>query len=153
MVVPARSGTTMPRLRRTASCCEMDDPGRPVRAWISPTLRGPPRRNSRIEIRTGWASALKNSALNCLSRTESSGRGDRARMAAQPSLDLPIDQVFVSPYLRNHASTCILCCVARVPQPRGHWESSAMTQASGALATLLADAREADPAHRIDLRD
>jgi hypothetical protein len=28
-----------------------------------------------------------------------------------------------------------------------------MTQASGALATLLADAREADPTHRIDLRD
>jgi len=28
-----------------------------------------------------------------------------------------------------------------------------MTNASGALATLLADAREADPAHRIDLRD
>ncbi len=28
-----------------------------------------------------------------------------------------------------------------------------MTQASGALAALLADAREADPAHRIDLRD
>jgi hypothetical protein len=28
-----------------------------------------------------------------------------------------------------------------------------MTDGSGALATLLADAREADPAHRIDLRD
>jgi len=28
-----------------------------------------------------------------------------------------------------------------------------MTNASGALAALLADAREADPAHRIDLRD
>ncbi len=28
-----------------------------------------------------------------------------------------------------------------------------MTTASGALAALLADAREADPAHRIDLRD
>jgi hypothetical protein len=28
-----------------------------------------------------------------------------------------------------------------------------MTNAPGALATLLADAREADPAHRIDLRD
>jgi hypothetical protein len=28
-----------------------------------------------------------------------------------------------------------------------------MTDASGALAALLADAREADPAHRIDLRD
>ena len=28
-----------------------------------------------------------------------------------------------------------------------------MTQASGALAELLADARQADPAHRIDLRD
>ena len=28
-----------------------------------------------------------------------------------------------------------------------------MTQASGALAALLADAREADPVHRIDLRD
>ena len=28
-----------------------------------------------------------------------------------------------------------------------------MTDASGALETLLADAREADPAHRIDLRD
>ncbi len=28
-----------------------------------------------------------------------------------------------------------------------------MTNASGALAELLADAREADPAHRIDLRD
>jgi hypothetical protein len=28
-----------------------------------------------------------------------------------------------------------------------------MTHASGALAALLADAREADPAHRIDLRD
>ena len=28
-----------------------------------------------------------------------------------------------------------------------------MTDASGALAALLADAREADPTHRIDLRD
>jgi hypothetical protein len=28
-----------------------------------------------------------------------------------------------------------------------------MTNAAGALAALLADAREADPAHRIDLRD
>ena len=28
-----------------------------------------------------------------------------------------------------------------------------MTQASGALAALLADAREADPVHRIDFRD
>jgi len=28
-----------------------------------------------------------------------------------------------------------------------------MTNASGALAALLADARQADPAHRIDLRD
>ena len=28
-----------------------------------------------------------------------------------------------------------------------------MTDASGPLATLLVDARQADPAHRIDLRD
>src|SRR5450759_3060065 len=70
-VVPRRSVDTMLRPRRTASCCEIDDAGAPIASWSCPTLSGPPRSSSRIWIRIGWPSALKNSALNCRRPSES----------------------------------------------------------------------------------
>src|SRR6266540_2957231 len=150
MVVPARSGTTMPRLRRTASCCETEEPATPVSTWISPTLRGPPRRCSRISIRTGWASALKNSALNWRSRSDSSGRGGLADMAAQPKAGPPIGQVSERSYLRRDAGCAILGPWMR-GSPRGR--EKPMTNAKDALAVLLERAETADPENRIDLRD
>ena len=74
IVVPRRSVARMLRPRRTASCCDTDDAGTAVDSWIWVTLIGPLRRSSRIRIRSGCASALKNSALNWWSRSASSGR-------------------------------------------------------------------------------
>src|ERR1019366_3104169 len=75
IVVPRRSVARMLRPRRTPSCCETEEPGAPVASWIWVTLKGPPRRSSRIPMRSGCASALKNSALNWRRRSASSRRG------------------------------------------------------------------------------
>src|SRR5947209_3666576 len=63
IVVPRRSVARMFRERSTASCCETDEAGAPVAPWIWVTLKGPARRSSRIQMRSGCARALKNSAF------------------------------------------------------------------------------------------
>src|ERR1043165_4231931 len=67
-------------VRRTASCWDTLDCSAPSARWISSTLRSPTTSNSRMRMRSGWASALKNSALNACSRPWGSLSGTTSRI-------------------------------------------------------------------------
>ncbi len=64
---PSLRASTMFLARSTARCWDTVGWSRPIDSCSSCTPRSPRTSISRMRMRTGWASALKNSALNAWS--------------------------------------------------------------------------------------